>query len=44
MRAIAVEVMTSAFVVGMLSLYAIGLAWLTILPSIGALWLLGWLK
>lgn len=44
MRGLATEVLAYFFVVGLIGLYLGAFAWLTVLPSIGAAYLLGWLK
>lgn len=44
MRTLASEVLACVMVAGAVALYAAMLAWLTVFPSIGLLWAIGWLK
>lgn len=44
MRTLASEFLACVMVAVAIALYAALLAWLTVLPSIGLLWAIGWLK
>ena len=44
MRQIFVEVTAATFVALSIAGGIFGMAWFTVLPSVGLLWLIGWLK
>lgn len=44
MRAFFVEMLSVAMLVGYLALIGAVISWFTILPSIGFLWTIGWLR